>query len=60
MTPEEAVKRFSEMGVTDSKNDEDLHIEADEILLKCLAGLGHENIVEAYQKARERIGFFYA
>jgi len=60
MTPEEAVKRLSEMGVTDSENYEDLHVEADEILLKCLASFGHESVVEAYKKARERIGFFYA
>ncbi len=41
-------------------DQETAHVVADEILLECLGQLGHNDVVEAFKAARERIGFWYA
>ncbi len=39
---------------------EEAHSSADLILLDALEGLGYSEVVKAYRKAKEKIGFHYA
>jgi hypothetical protein len=39
---------------------ESLHSEADQILRMALRHLGQHDLVDAYEAARDRVGFWYA
>ena len=58
MTPAEAVQKLDEMPKDGDK--EILHDEADLILVELLKENGFTEVVEAYLRARTRVGFWYA
>jgi len=61
-TTEEIISRLNGLNEDDTPNmdREDLHMEADQLLLDALILAGHSPVVEAFQAARDRIGFWYA
>jgi hypothetical protein len=48
MTPEEALAKLTELQA--SRDYEDSHITADEILCDLLKSLGHQEVVDAFNK----------
>ena len=58
MTQDEAIKKLDAMNARG--NQEQLHGEADEILLRYLKHHDAQEVAEAYARARERVGFWYA
>ena len=36
------------------------HCDADDILVELLKSIGYAQVAEAYERARERVGFWYA
>ena len=55
---EEVIRKLNAMA--DGDDNERAHEFADKLLLNLLTGLGHEDVVLAYEKARERVRFYYA
>jgi hypothetical protein len=57
MKREEAIKRLNELAPGDI---EQAHVDADWILRDVLVELGYGDVVEAYDAAADRLGFYYA
>jgi len=53
----EAIKQLEAL---ESGDPERAHIEAEDIICNYLKEIGATEIVEAYDEARERVGFWYA
>ena len=58
MTPEQAIKRLKAMPA--HGDSESLHGEAEDILLDFLRSQGHSEVANAFEEARDRVGFWYA
>ena len=56
MTSEEAVNKLERL----STDPADAHIEADSILVEFLASQGFGAVADAFSKAQDDIGFWYA
>ena len=57
MTPEEAVKALDEL---EGGDNEAMHLYADQVLLDLIKSLGHPEVAEAFNRADERVGLWYA
>jgi predicted GNAT family N-acyltransferase len=57
MTSEEAVNKLEQL---DDRDPEQAHLDADAILVEFLASQGFGTVADAYCKAQEYIGFWYA
>jgi len=57
MTHDEAVRRLNELEPGDT---EWLHIEADRIIIRYLQHHDANEVADAWEDARERLGFWYA
>jgi hypothetical protein len=57
MTSEEAVNKLEQL---DRGDPEQAHIEADAILVELLASQGFGAVADAFHKAQDDIGFWYA
>jgi hypothetical protein len=57
MTSEEAVNKLEQLNRRDS---EQAHIDADDILVEFLANQGFGAVADAFSKAQDDIGFWYA
>ncbi len=57
MTEYEAIGKLDKMQRDDP---EKYHWEADEIVLEFLRAHGHSGIADAFEAARDRVGFWYA
>jgi hypothetical protein len=58
MTSLEAVEMLYSWA--EGSDEEIVHAQADKVLLSRLLELGDGEVVAAYQKAKERVGFWYA
>jgi len=57
MRREEAIEKLDKLTGADQ---EDAHIQADDILCEVLLGYGFKDVVDAYKRAGERVHFWYA
>jgi hypothetical protein len=58
MDMESAVKKLNAM---DNGDDQEIaHCEAENVLTEYLREIGHEAIADAFEAARDRVGFWYA
>ena len=57
MTELEAIKKLNELS---SGDPEVSHTQADDIVLEFLRSNGHHELVDAWEEAEARIGFWYA
>ena len=58
MTPEEAIRKLSELNVPDGDN-EGIHLLADGILVKFIRENGYPEVAEAWLDLREDVEFWY-
>ncbi len=58
-TKEQVIEELNAMSTEDS-DPEMAHADADRLLLQFLRDNGHPEIAEAFNGARDRIGFWYA
>lgn len=56
----EAVNKLNAILTWDSRDSERAHLDADSILLEFLMSQGFREVVDAYEKARSSVGFWYA
>jgi hypothetical protein len=57
MTHEDVLQALETMQAGDN---EAVHYAADDLLLNFLRSEGYNDIAEAYERARDRVGFWYA
>jgi hypothetical protein len=57
MTRTEAIEALDRLGDEDQHND---HITADDILLAVLRTAGMDDVAAAYERAKDRVSFYYS
>jgi hypothetical protein len=57
MTKEDVINRLNEL---DGYDIEESHWKADAFLLVFLNEIGYQDVTEAWERARDRVGFWYA
>lgn len=60
MTKDQAVSTLNAIGFPASSDEEADHQNADDILVKFLRANGHKDVADAWERARDRVGFWYA
>lgn len=60
MDKKEAIKQLEAINARKDGDNEEMHIDADRILLERLDALGEFEVVEAYHSIRDNHGFWYA
>jgi hypothetical protein len=57
MTPDEAIKKLDAL---DAEDQESAHVEAEEIVLRLLRHHGFADVADAFERAKDRVRFWYA
>ena len=58
MTKKEAIDVLNNLN--EAGDTEDSHMVADDVLCAALRNLGHADLADAWERARDRCGFWYA